>query len=97
MQARRDLVAALVGEHVQKYERNAYFHHAVDTLAAMLPAWIDGLADQAEKQAEVLAQHVQLMEQSPPQPLRLSEQAVRWEFSDVCMIPDCGCGGESHR
>lgn len=96
MQTRRDLVAALVGEHVQKYETNSMFHHAVDTLAAMLPAWVDGLADQAEKQAEELAERVERLQMSPPQPLLLSEESTRWEFSDVCLIPDCGCSGEQH-
>lgn len=44
----RDLIEGLVGDRQRLYRTNAVFKSAVDTLAAMLPLWVDGLAAHAE-------------------------------------------------
>lgn len=44
-QNRGDIVYAIVGpEHRELYLNSPAFHIQIDTLAAMLPAWVDGLA-----------------------------------------------------
>ncbi len=45
----RHLIAGLVGgNHHHRYVSSAHFKLAVDQLAAMLPAWVDGLAAQSD-------------------------------------------------
>lgn len=45
----RHLVAGLVGDkHRHRYTSSAHFKLAVDQLAHMLPAWVDGLAAQSD-------------------------------------------------
>ncbi len=47
--ALRHLVAGLVGDkHRHRYTSSAYFKMVVDQIAAMLPAWVDGLAAQSD-------------------------------------------------
>jgi hypothetical protein len=47
--ALRHLVAGLVGDkHRHRYTSSAHFKMAVDQIAAMLPAWVDGLAAQSD-------------------------------------------------
>lgn len=44
-----DIRAGLVGKHERLYVMSADFHAAVDTLAQMLPAMVDGLAAAARE------------------------------------------------
>jgi len=49
------LTRGLVGDKYRRlYVNNVHFHASVDTLVAMLPLWIDGLADRAEDARESL-------------------------------------------
>lgn len=48
------LVSGLVGTNVKLYKTNAMFKTAVDTLAKMLPIWIEGIAACAEEGQKVL-------------------------------------------
>lgn len=53
---RRDLVSGLLGaEHAQQYRTSPTFHAMIDSLAAMLPAMVDGLAVDADKSDVALA------------------------------------------
>lgn len=45
------LTAWLAREHPHQYLTDAPFHAAIDTLAGMLPAMVDGLADRCAKEA----------------------------------------------
>ena len=48
MDDRHLLIRGLVGgRHVEAYSRNATFYAAVNTLAQMLPLWVNALAEQA--------------------------------------------------
>ena len=49
----RWLVAGGRTDHTALYHHSATFRHAVDTLVAMLPAMIDGLAADADRQDEL--------------------------------------------
>lgn len=46
----RVIALALAAGHVDLYVNSPSFHDAVDTLAALLPAMVDGLAAQANAQ-----------------------------------------------
>lgn len=48
------LVEALVGEHVEQYQNNPMFRNTIQTLAGMLPIWVDGLATATENSLEKL-------------------------------------------
>ena len=63
------LTEGLVGPHVRLYRTNVVFHNAIDTLAAMLPAMVEGLMADAEKR-EVERQR--LMEQIMNAPIVLN-------------------------
>lgn len=53
------LRVALVGpRHQRLYESSASFHAAIDSLARMLPAWVEGLASQIEPYEEQMAENV---------------------------------------
>jgi hypothetical protein len=61
----RWLVAGGPNDHTHLYYRSATFHHAVDTLVVMLPAMIDGLAANAERQDELRRQMQVELERGP--------------------------------
>jgi hypothetical protein len=48
-EAHRDLIRGLAYKHRHLYETSPEFHQQIDLLAALLPAWVDGLAVAAEK------------------------------------------------
>lgn len=49
---RAHLISGLVGDHVEQYQNSPEFYHAINTLAAMLPSMVDGLAASAAKHDE---------------------------------------------
>jgi hypothetical protein len=55
------LTRALIVGRNQLYQQSAEFHHAIDTLVAWLPLWIEALADQAERQQEIAVERARLL------------------------------------
>lgn len=56
------LANELAKDYIYLYHENSHFHRAIDTLAAYLPIWIDGLAEQAVIQKKALEQEIALLE-----------------------------------
>jgi hypothetical protein len=52
-------------QHQRLYMNNAWFRQAVDTLASMLPYWIDGIADEADRNAERMERAVESLMRKP--------------------------------
>jgi hypothetical protein len=62
----RELIEALVTPgHQEQYRNSAAFYNAVNTLAAMLPAMVAGLAAEAEEQDRKAVQAVMLARSEP--------------------------------
>jgi len=59
---RRGLVG---GEAMALYQTNAIFHHQIEVLIALLPAWVDGLAVLAIKQQGALDRAEVLLRMGP--------------------------------
>ncbi len=73
--------------HQRLYETNATFHASVDTLAALLPLWLDGLAVHAEAVGDWQSEQVQMATRSfdysvPPLP-----DDLRRGVHDVALHP----------
>jgi len=65
----------LVGEdHARLYHESATFRRAVDTLVAMLPRWIDGLAADAAEQDRRVEERIATM--SEPEFVRRVDRAL---------------------
>lgn len=63
----------LVGDHVEMYHNNVMFRSSIDTLAQMLPAWVEGLAEQGREYND---EHQKRLEEilSAPTPSLTAEQ-----------------------
>lgn len=70
----REIVVALVGpEHRQRYTMSPSFRQAVDTLVAMLPAWVDGLAAQSDEADRRIAAAAEALARSPIGPFPMPD------------------------
>jgi hypothetical protein len=59
---RNYLIKGLVGDHLQLYRTNSIFKLTIDTLADMLPIWIEGLAQHSIKQYEQIQQRMPVVQ-----------------------------------
>lgn len=66
-QQRRHLIESLVGEaHKRDYLTSAVFKASIDTLAEMLPVWVDGMAAHAAENDAKWRAATALAMQMPP-------------------------------
>lgn len=66
MSHHENLVKGLVGDRYTLYNTSAHFRSAVQSLAQMLPLWIDGIAAQSEVYDSVHAERLRLALQPSP-------------------------------
>jgi len=64
----RALIEGLVGDHMEEWHHSPTFRSAVRTLADMLPAMVDGLAEACKAKDKVLEQMHQLARIPPTAP-----------------------------
>jgi hypothetical protein len=62
----------LVGSHRLEYQTNASFRATIDMLAKLLPFWVDGLAEQANKEDIAMKQMVAELMHTPVAPLPIT-------------------------
>lgn len=58
------LIRGLVGERVALYRSSATFKASIDTIARMLPAWVDGIAEKCEESDARVQQAAEMMRRS---------------------------------
>ena len=89
LEAERLRQGLLRREHLELYHNSATFHHGINTLVSMLPAWVDGLAAQAERvDAMQQAAYEALMTTALP----LHRTEAGWPNCSTCDgggCPDC--------
>lgn len=73
---RHQLITGLVGDHRDLYQTSAAFRHAVDTLAAMLPPMVAGLAEHT-RDADVEMERLQTLARSAP-PISAANLLADW-------------------
>lgn len=61
-----EIVRALVGQkHLYQYQTDAQFKVTIDTLARMLPFWIDGIAAHCAESTAVTAEQIEKLMHGP--------------------------------
>ncbi len=73
------LLAGFLGEDIERvrlYNASPTFRHAIDTLVAMAPAWVEGMAVAAQDQDLRDRQQMRLMEQMPPGPIVIRDDGI---------------------
>lgn len=76
-ESHRFLIHGLVGEHLHLYTTSSAFKVQVDTLANMLPLWVDALAAHAAKHDDELKAAVELAKNMPLTPLQFRDLTRR--------------------